>query len=1247
MANWTKNQEKAINLQDKNILVSASAGSGKTAVLVERVINKIINYKIDIDKIMVVTFTNAAANELKERLQKAIYKKIEKEPKNQFLRKQIRLLSNANITTMDSFCIKLVRSNFNVLNIDPNFKVCDNSTSEILKNKAMAKILEEKYIDSSVNEKNVTLDLYKILEIFGGKDDQFISSLFSIYSYIQSFPYPFEYLKESIEKYNIDENVDLIDTEFGKEIFDNVILNLNSVLKRIEILRDEVANYDDFKKHIELLDDDINLLKSIVNNVDTWDKLHELLHTKNIAQNLRVKVSNEDLKEKIKEFRNNILKKELEDAKRKIYEKSSQIIIDNKAAYNYLIYLYDFLKKFDVEYSLQKQENMCLEFDDIRHLALKLLISKKEDGSFEYTDIANNLKEKFVEVYTDEYQDTNLVQETILKAVSSKKNRFIVGDVKQSIYKFIQARPDLFNEKYDSYNLINEENEKDEKVENVKIILAENFRSRKEVLDSINYIFEQIMSKKVGDCEYTDIETLKNGAVWYKNYENQNYLTEVNIVDVNLEDEENENDETLEKILELKNFEKEAICIAERIIKLMKEFKVYYSEDDGKKEGFRDLTYSDIVILLRGIKSKGVILEEKLQKYGIPAFSDSSLSLFSSDELKLVISFLKVIDNPYQDVEMISVMYSIIGKFSLDDLCEIRLFFKDKTMNLYDNLKLYKQAYIENNNIDEYTNTLLSKIDNFLNLINMFKKYSKIYSISELLIRLYKETNIYYQLDIQELSDSKKANLNLVIDMARDFEQQGRSNIVSFLNYIDNISNTSSSESQAKVLGDNEDVVKIMTIHKSKGLEFPVVILADTSSKYMQKDISNQVILHQKYGIGIDVVNEEYNISYPSVIKQAIKDVSLKEIKSEELRILYVALTRAKEKLIIFGNINNYEKSIGNDFVIYNEGKIDTTLVLKNNSYLKNILLALREYKEDKNLFNINVIKFNKEKFESVDVEDKKDNNKLNIDGMVKKIEEKIPDVSKQKIYDEKIIKILDDNLNYRYKYIDDVNTSNRVSVSKLKSEYVADNIKNEGNDVKSDVEIFKEIEESTDENADKEYILKRFKVPETISEEEKYTAVRKGTLVHFVLETLDYNKINSIDELKEYVDKLIENDVINEKDKKYINVNKIHIFLISDIGKEIKKSINVKKEEEFVAVLPQYSNSIIQGVIDLYYINENGNIILIDFKTDRIENEKEFIDKYKIQLDIYKDALETLTKYKVEKKYIYSFYLDKKIEVN
>lgn len=1244
---WTNEQKQAIDIQNKNILVSASAGSGKTAVLVERVIEKILKYKIDIDKLLVVTFTNAAATELKERLLIAIYKKIDEEPKNLFLKRQIKLLSRASITTMDSFCIDLVRSNFFNLDIDSNFKICENSKAYILKNKAMSKILESKYQnESNIDIEKTSLGLYKILEMFGGKDEKLISTLFSIYEYIQSFPYPFEYLKQSIEDYNLDNVDDLSSTKFGKQILDDAIDNLTIISKRTKELREEISGNDEFVAHTELLDSDINILDRCINSYDnSWDKLYELLRIESIKDNTRKKVSNIELKDKIKDYRNLVLKKGYEDIKRNIYAKTSEILADNKIAYEYVKYLYDFLELFDKEYNKEKKKQDLLEFNDVHHLALDLLYNKNEEGKYEYSNIALDLQKKYVEVYTDEYQDTDFVQESILDAVSGNKNRFMVGDIKQSIYKFRQARPEIFNYKYDTYSLLKDEKNIDT-ISDVKIILAKNFRSRSQVLSSINYIFEQIMSKKLGECSYSDIETLKYGATSYKECEEIDYKTEINIIDLNKKENmaiyEESEDDSLKEIIELEKFEQEAIQIAKKVVELKKSFKVY----NMKKNIFEPVKYKDIVILLRGIKSKGVVLEKTLKKFDIPVFSDASTNLFLSDEVELVMSFLKIIDNPLQDIEMTSIMYSIVGKFTLDELTYIKLYKENKNKKMYDSILCIKEEFefksIEDLSLEE--KKILEKINTFLNLIEKFRKYSSIYSISEVLIRLYKDTNIYYQFALENLYESKKANLNLLVDIARDFEKNTDSSLSSYISYIESIKYTTKGNNEAKVLGENEDVVRIMTIHKSKGLEFPVVILADTNTNYMESDLSKEVIMHQSLGIGINVVNEDYDVSYPSVIKQAIKNIGLREIRSEELRMLYVALTRAKEKLIIFATLDDYDKFDSKQFVLYKKNKIDSCIITKNKTYFQNINMALKK-EIPKDLFNINLTKIEITD-DSLNVKENK-NNKFLINKSIEKIKQQSIENNENV---KKIENTLKKNLNYEYMYKNDVEKQTRMSVSKLKEEYLKSNIDNElmsySNIVKEENVEYVEYDEGSIaediKNIDEDKYL-----PNCLKEEKQsYTPVRKGILVHFILENLDFSKINTKEDLKKYIKELIDEGVINKVDSKYINAEKIYRFLTSNLGIKIKKSNKVYKEEEFTLKKVDVNANFIQGVIDLFYINENGNIDLIDFKTDKLYNEEDFIKKYKIQLDIYKEALEKLTNKKIENTYIYSFNLDLPIKL-
>ena len=1191
---WSDKQKLAISLQNKNILVAASAGSGKTAVVIERVMEKVIDYKVDIDKILVLTFTNAAAHELKERLHKAFSKKLVAGDRVSFVKKQMKLLKRASITTLDSFCIELVKNNFNVLGIDPNFKICDNIKSEILKNKAMQSVLESKYENTN--------DLYKVLELFGGKEENLISTLLRVYTYIQSFPYPFKYLKNAIEMYNED-ILDLSETNFGKIIMDDAVGNLNILLKRTENLREEIAGNDEFVRHVELLDDDILILKKCLNESNKWDTFQNELANSVFKKNLLVKVSNVELKDKIKDYRNNVLKKEFDKISGSMYENTQNIISDNKVAYEYLLYLYDFLLLFDKEFTKEKKKQNLLEFNDIHHLALELLYKDEK-----VTKVAKNLQEKYEEVYTDEYQDTDFVQEYILSAVSRENNRFMVGDIKQSIYKFRQARPEIFNKKYETYD--NSEND-------VKIVLDENFRSRKNVIDSINYIFSRIMSKKMGECLYTDVETLKYGAKWYRNYESQDYSTEINIIDINnkknKEQYEENQDDTVKEIIEMQKFEKEAMYIAKRISELKNNFKVF----DSEKNEFRDARWNDIVILTRAIKGKGSILEKALKKFSIPAYCDTSTNLFLSDEIRQVIAFLRIIDNPLNDIDMLSIMYSVIGNFSLDELANIKLYKDNKKNSVYDSLIIYKNDLELSKNMGLLKDDkLFEKIDSFLKLIDKFRNYSRIYNISDVLVKMYKETNIYTQYYLDKMCELKIANLNLLIDIARDYEKNNNYTLNSYISYIDNLMKLENSNGEAKIIGESEDVVRIMTIHKSKGLEFPIVVLCDTTSEYNEKELSNVVVMHQDLGIGINVVNEDYGITYPSVIKQAIKNISKRELRSEALRVLYVAFTRAKEKLIVFSSLENYEKYNEKQFVIYNESAIEPMIVSQNNSYFANINMALKDLSSNEKIFEIRKIEASIEEL-ALDVSSIQNEGQENKFSIIEKIK-----------FNENDEVLPLNNFKFKYEFENDVNSSSRVSVSELKEESI------------KDIEVNKNSLFSKDTS-------EKYKLPSEFFDKSKhYTSLRKGTLIHFILQILDFNQIDSKESLKEYIEKMQVKNVINKEDTKYINVNKIYNFLNSKIGKDVKNAKIVKKEEEFVLKNTIYSNSTIQGVIDLYYVNDNDNAYLIDFKTDKSIDRNYYIEKYKLQLDIYANAIEKLTKYNVAKKYIYSFELEDVIEV-
>lgn len=1217
--NWTEDQLKVINKRDSNILVSASAGSGKTAVLVERIIKKVLDEYLDVDKILVVTFTNAAAQELKEKILNAIYKAldIEKDPKKvNHLRNQLIYINRANITTIDAFCFKLVKDNFNILDLDPNIRICEESQSILIKTRVLEDLLEKEY-ESYVDEKNV-FGLYNILELFNGKDEELLESILKIYNFIQAFPYPFKWLEEQIEKYNIDYDIDLYNTEFGRDIYDDIIAGIELAILKYDEYLNKIMGLEEFNKCAVILNEDINMLKVCVNANKSWDNLYNNLADFSMPKFTIGKVSDEELKEEIATFRKKEVKEVVEKARKKIYSTSSEILKDNNLAYGYIKYLYNFLISFDNNFKEEKKKQGIAEFNDIMHYALELLVDKEDN----ITDIAKDLKNKFKEIYTDEYQDTSYVQERILDAISKEDNRFMVGDIKQSIYGFRQARPDIFNDKYNSYDLENENNTK----KSCKIILSKNFRSREEVINSINYIFEKIMSSKNGQCEYGINESLKCGNTKYVDSEDVSYKTQINIIDLKdqpidmLEDSE----ESIELDEDLTSTQIEAKCIAYKIQDIMKKDKVM--SDDGI---LRNVRYKDIVILLRGVKNKANVIEDALKENNIPVFCDTSSSIFEGDEVKLILSFLKIIDNPYQDIHIISVMYSIIGNFTLDEITKIRLY--DNSSYVYDTL----------NNIindDEFINKeikLVEKIKTFLNIIIDYTRYSKIYSISDLLIRLYKDTNIYYQFALEENAESKKANLDYLIELASSFYSTVGNTLNAYIKYIDNLKDKQdTSTSSAKIIGENEDVVRIMTIHKSKGLEFPIVILADTAKNYNFSDARKQkVVFHHKYGIGIDIVNQDLGVTYPSLIKQAIRSVIEKETKSEEIRLFYVALTRAKEKLYIFATTKDYEKEYEAQSINFKDGKFNETLIASNTSYYKNMLPVIKYYnkfegeKKDLDIERIEV------KSNTTDEELKEMLTSKNIENKKESISEKALELFKDKNADEKIINELKNNLESEYQYSKDAHTPSRISVSNLKKS-------------KNDEDNMSVLSKISDENEDIK-VENEFEEPVCLKEkEERYTAVRKGLLIHFILQNLDFKTLNTKEELRNYIEKLVFEKVISEQDKKYINVSRIYNFLNSKIGKDLKEAKKTFREYEFILMNKDISNSLIQGVIDLFYVTKEDKVVLVDFKTDRIDNEKEFIKKYKIQLEIYKEAINSLTEYNVDEIFIYSFNLNKEIKI-
>ncbi len=1172
---------------------------------------------------------------MRERVLNAIYKKLDEEPENENLQRQITLLNMASICTIDSFCLDVVKNNFYELeNVSPNFRIADTPEIELLKQEILDELFENKYLSEDK-------DFTKLVNTYTSyRDDTPLKELIlSIYNYINSSPYPLKWLDEKIEMFNIENELDkdFSQTPWGKVLLEEINEEL---IDDIAILTDSIdgleyeKDLDEFKQTIE---SDIKQLTILQENLNNWDKSYE------IAQNIkfitwpRKKVESE-IKDEIKKIRDNV--------KKKFNKKLEKIFVsDSKQSNQDIFDMYDILKKlknliieFDEIFSKKKRDKNIVDFTDIEHFALNILVkgvektTDKNGLAYEKivkTDVAKKYTEKFEEIAIDEYQDSNLVQEFILSSISRGNNMFMVGDVKQSIYRFRQAMPKLFLEKYSNYETVGTASND---INGRKIQLFKNFRSRDNVLDFTNLIFKNIMSEKLGEVDYNEDEYLNFGAEDYKKI-NQSLRTEIDIIDLKKEenlDIENteylENDNDTEELEHLENIEIEAKYVANKIKKLIdSKYQVY----DRKKENFRDITYKDIAILLRSTKDKASIYEQELIKLDMPVFSDSNQEYLDSIEIQTIMSLLKIIDNPMQDIPLVTVLRSNIGKFTDNELVEIRL--SDKYENFYNCMQKAKV---------DVNSQLKEKIGHFLNQMETWRKEQEYLALDELIWKIYSDTGYYNYVGLMPNGNLRQANLKMLFERAKKYETASFKGLYNFINFIEKLKINSGDLSSAKIIGENDDVIRIMSIHKSKGLEFPVVFLVNTNKQFNEQDIKkNPVLLHQELGIGAKYINYNAQVQYDTLTREAIKNVIRNENISEEMRILYVALTRAKEKLIITGISNDYAKQLENieqqkNIYAKKDGKINPILVKKYKTYLEWILLVyLYEQANTEELLKLNRIEQNsilEYKMEN----DEKENTS-----------QKVIETLNQKIIDKNKINKIKEQIEYEYPNKLAIDIPTKSSVTKIKQ------MKNKQLGID-----FESLD--NEENVSTEAKIIAFEKPKFLQEEKdnQITNAQKGTLTHLCLQKLKPKEEYNLEKIQTLIQNLEMNKIITEKEREAINPYKILQFTKSKIWEQLKNAKEYYQERPFYINVPASKiynedieeNVLVQGIIDLYFVNEIGNIILVDYKTDYVENGKELelVEKYKNQLELYKQALEEALNTKVDKVYIYSVYLEKEIEI-
>ncbi|GAA0860490.1 helicase-exonuclease AddAB subunit AddA [Clostridium baratii] len=1232
---WTKEQLKAIDTRRCNLLVAAAAGSGKTAVLVERIIKIVTDEKnpVDIDKLLVVTFTSAAAAEMRERIAAAITKALERNPSSKSLQRQLTLLSRANITTMHSFCLDVIKNNFHTIDLDPAFRIGDETEGTLLKNEVLDEMFEDYY------EKD-DMEFFNLVEAYSGsKDDEKLKEMvLDLYRFSMSGPWPEKWLIDKAEEFNISSLGELDKTVWVEVLKNDISMEVDSFInlyyKAIEMINDT----EGIEEYLDTFNDELSRLINLKESLDLglseiYDKLFKISfgRLKSIRKN---KVSDVDVQNLVKSIRDEVKKKicKLQDD---IFMLSPAEMLEGiNLTYPFMKKLSEITLEFSKRFSERKKEKNMLDFNDLEHLCLKILIDKTEDGDTIPSKVSENFRELFDEVLVDEYQDSNNVQEAIINLVSRKNtdnpNVFMVGDVKQSIYRFRQAKPELFLEKYNTYS-------RNDEGKNKVIQLYKNFRSREEVINAVNYIFKEVMSLNVGELEYTEDEALNLGANFKELNEEGAYKggeVELHILDKNITSENEDEDEE-----DIDSINLEARVVARRINELMSQANEEKFRVLDKETGeYRPLKYKDIVILLRATKNWSEIFLDELGLSGIPVYADTGSGYFESIEIRTIMSLLKIIDNPLQDVPMIAVLKAPFARFNAEELADIRMI--DKSKYFYENI-----LEIVNGDI-EVSEELKKKCSIFIENLNKWRNKSVYTPIDEFIWYLYMDTSYYGYVGAMPNGVLRQANLKILFQRAKQYEETSFKGLFNFINFINKLRKSSGDMGSAKILGENEDVVRIMSIHKSKGLEFPVVFLAGAGKQFNLMDLNNRILHHDDLGFGPDYIDLEKRISYSTLPKEAIKKKIRLETLSEEMRILYVAFTRAKEKLIITGATRDIDKTVEKwvQAASVEKSKISPAEVLKGKSYLDWIGMALCQHKDGEPLRErIGVSSGIAKDDLSTWKVNLWDSNNLFVEKNLEAVDEISIDEelfinSRAETVDKEIAR----RLGYEYKYLDSTIIKSNISVSDLKKAGY------EPSDEYRGESLFKE-----------KPVLK----PRFLQEKKGLSAAERGTAMHFVMQKIDYDRVDSLENIKIQLEEMLQNELLTKDEFKAINPYKIYNFFKCDLGKNILKVYNeggiIHRELPFFTRISaskvkediskeSYSEEVrLQGVIDLFF-ELDGEIILVDYKTDYVEDniEEEMNRRYKIQLDYYSDAIKKITGKVVNKRYLYLFYIDKAIEL-
>ena len=1246
---WTKEQQEVIRLRDRNILVSAAAGSGKTAVLVERILSKITDntHPADIDRLLIMTFTRAAAGEMKERISAVIEKALGEDPDNEHLQRQTTLLHAAQITTIDGFCAYIIRNYFHLIGLDPGYRTADEGELKLLRGDVVKALLEEHYAQK--DEK-----FQKFVECFAtGKSDENLGDLIQkLYEMAMSNPFPEEWLQKCLGDYRIESLEELRETEWMKMLWDAVGDELQEAELLIREARNVCAEADGPYLYEDALNSDLILVRDLQELAEKRDYNGTVkVLVKPAFARLSTKKAldvEEQKKQRVKELRDEE-KGILKELGQRYFQSSEEEILEMiRYVREPIEMLIELTIQFMEQFGMAKREKNILDFTDMEHFALQILMTK--DGEeIHMSQAARELSAKYDEVLVDEYQDSNFVQELLTTAVSGwinqKKNIFMVGDVKQSIYRFRLARPELFMEKYKSYST--------EEAKEQRIDLHKNFRSRAQVLESVNFIFRQIMGEDLGGVTYDKDAALYPGASFPEGESEEFVKTEVLLIEKDGEEladvQESADAGAQGSQMELENQnaqELEALAIAQRIQEIVGKEQIV----DKETREYRSVEYGDIVILLRTAYGWAETFREVLASQGIPVYCTSRTGYFSALEIVTVLNYLKVCDNPLQDIPLMGVLRSPIVGCTSQELAELRIHYPKGL--LYESLTAYVGESSKTDFLTE-KDFLKLKLSNFLQLLEKVRNMAAYTPVHELILYVLKETGYGNYARALPGGEQRFANLTMLVEKAMDYEKTSYRGLFNFVRYIEQLQAYEVDYGEVNLTGAGNTAVEIMTIHKSKGLEFPVVFVAGMGKQFNFQDMNAGLLLHPELGIGADAVIPEKRVIASSLNKQIIRRQLLKESLGEELRVLYVAMTRAKEKLILTGTVGKLEKQMVSlsRFLDEEEELLPLGTRIKAKNYWAFVLPALVRHRAMSELLGEYGILMKKQKGIYDDVSDFVIK-KVTVRQMTEKAvilqagnqmqEEYLKNWDADQVYDKEVREEIEKRFSfvYPYKYLEDIPV--KVSVSDLKKRSWHDE---------------SELEENISVSAEEQEEEQEAPVPAFMAEkQEEYKGAARGTAYHRVMECLDYAETDTEEQLRAQLKRLLESRKMTEQEAECIRIRDIRRFVESGLGQRMKKAAMKKhlyREQPFViqrnaSMLDDgWKNEtvLVQGIIDAYFMEEE-EIVLVDYKTDRVRRgqEQKLIDLYHVQLEDYARALERMTGKRVKEKIIYSFTLQKEI---